>query len=238
MENVEGKIYSLFKARRIAKRTAAGERRGISPWLYYGLGLEDYQGHLLPCWSDERITDHVNDLLSKKKKAYVLDLAGPGQPLREMRLTGGLAVTLGDGRSEEMRNIDNSNNISVLEGDILSKSTWKSIKKWLHFQKSPGFDLILCNPVGGFTYFPCDMNLFYYLGQQAWDLLSSHYGEIYSEIPPIFLDTEDELFESWLVQLEEECNIENSCTRHSFKMIRSPESPSLLPPLDFSKLKK
>jgi len=200
-----------------------------APWGYYGQGLRGYNDHLLWVGSPQKLDGHISERLAQGKKSFAMDLAGPGQVLREMPLAGGLAVTLADRRTDELKGYDQEHNIATLEADILSKHSWIKITDWLKDQGSDGFDLILCNPVAGFKYFPKDENLYYYLIQKTWETLNPDGGTFYGEIPRAFLTTS---VRNWARQLWSQNNIHATYSGVALELIRLPNSPDVLPTLE------
>lgn len=227
IEEKNSLLRPLRKARKDAKLRAARERvNGKKAWGFYGQGVSQYEGAFGSVLSPDCLRDHINERVKQHKKSFALDLAGPGQVLREMfLLSGGLAVTLGDDRSEEQKDKDDSQNITVLAGDILSKRTWKNMEKWLKSQSSEGFDLILCNPVGGFGRFPESPDLFHYLIQHTWQLLNPDGGVFYGA-PSSMVSTL--LLRDWAEQLSNR-GVSARYSAFSIKLTRTPESPSVLP---------
>lgn len=227
IEEKNSLFRSLRYAKKDAKLRAAVERvDGKKAWGFYGQGVSQYEEALTRAFFPYHLRDHISERLLQHKKSFALDLAGPGQVLREMfLLSGGLAVTLGDDRSMKQKDKDDSQNITVLAGDILSKRTWKNMENWLKSQSSEGFDLILCNPVGGFGRFPESPDLFYYLIQQTWQLLNPDDGVFYGA-PSSRVSTL--LLRDWAEQLRNR-GISALYSAFSIKLTRTPESPVILP---------
>lgn len=200
----------------------------VMPWALYNQGLKGYTDVLLDETSPYTLDETVKFKIQEGKPAYAMDLAGPGRVLREMPVTGGLAVTLADKRFDFEREYDDEHDISTLEGDVLSKSTWTQISEWLQRHNSPGFDLVLCAPIAGFMHFPEDLNLYYYLTQKVWERLNPDEGILYGEVPFNFLR---EPVRKWALQLWRDEVAQATYNGIGLELRRLPDSPSVLPPL-------
>lgn len=131
-------------------------------------------------------------------KGLVLDFMGYGQVLRDLPLTGGLAVALGDPRNEQERQYDARRNINFVEGNVLKRSTWNEMQRWLDRQGTGDkkFDLILSRPVRGLDDLTDHKGVNLVLLQRGWQMLSSHNGVLLTQfLKQVF---EPELVDRWV----------------------------------------
>lgn len=210
-----GHFKELLKNRKSAEFGAKSEAKSPG-WGVYNSPAEvgennaSYHQTFEPVFP-QPFSTYLQERKQAGKGTYVMDLMGPGQPLRELPIDKGLAVTLGDSRTDQEKQDDKNKGIDVLglnetnktPGDVLSKATWKKIGDWLQSNGKDGFDLVLCRPVGGLLSLPKDYNIEYWLVNNAWKTLSKDDGTLLLETNPRsgkFLDTT----RSWISQLQEQ----------------------------------
>lgn len=175
------------------------------------------------------------------RKGLVLDFMGYGQVLRELPLTGGLAVALTDPRSKKNKESDTQRNISFVEGNVLRSSTWNEIKNWLAKQETDDqrFDLILSRPVRGLDALTNHHKVSIIILQRLWQLLSSQNGVLLTQFRKEVFDLN--LVNRWVMLLNRTKGIKASlsltrdppCYPGAFKpaisLIKSEGAPEKLP---------
>ena len=168
-------IYrDLREARRIAQEQGERERnsRQRTGWDYYNSSIQSYEDSFRDVVPTS-IQDSIKHRKAQGLPNIVLDLMSPGGTLRDLDIDSGFAVTLGDRRSDTIKKADERKGIDVIEADILTKRCWKEIREWLDEKHVKGFSLILCRPLMGATIIPKDLDLAYFLLNQAWMLLDT-----------------------------------------------------------------
>jgi hypothetical protein len=117
----------------------------------------------------------IVDLVINEEKPVVIDLMSATGALSTLfeklpqRDKLGIAVSLGDSRTDEDIAEDNSLGIEQVVGDIVSSSTWRDIKESLQGRKA---DLIMERSLGGIRTLPCSKLVYLTLLQRAWDILA------------------------------------------------------------------
>lgn len=144
------------------------------------------------------LSSSVEGSRQKTGKGLVLDFMGYGQVLRDLPLTGGLAVALSDPRSEEAKQYDARRNIDFIEGNVFKRSTWNRMQQWLDRQPTEDkkFDLILSRPVRGLDDLTDHKGANIVLLQRGWQMLSSHDGLLLTQfLEQVF---EPDLVDRWV----------------------------------------
>lgn len=174
-----------------------------------------------------------NLLLSRRQHsgrgAVVLDIMGY-MPLGLM-FDGGVGLALGDRRTMEEKESDNKRGVVIITGDVLEKGTWRKVSEWKTNRGIKGFDLIYCRPQSGFKTIPQDPDVYFYLLQNAWNLLSSEGGMMLTQAPYVF----GNLLSEW----QEQVNMTKGVYAETatwgdyieLKLIKNFNAPPLLPAL-------
>lgn len=117
----------------------------------------------------------IQQLLTGKEKPVVVDLmsstgalASLFEKLRQKDKLG-IAVSLGDSRTEEYKAEDEPLGIVQVVGDVVSSSTWRAIDRELKGRKA---DLILERAFGGWNHVPESNRLYLTLFQRTWGILA------------------------------------------------------------------
>ncbi len=86
----------------------------------------------------------------------------------------------------------------VIEGDLYDERAWNDVSSSMESRNIPAFDIAVCAPGGSWGMWerkyplPVFLSVYYPMMQNAYDLLSSDNGVLYTEIPPrIGLSEED-----------------------------------------------
>ena len=174
----------LLFARRVAQGWANKEKSNIAEWTTFNSPIKDYQFYFRDVFHQD-FASFLQSRTKDGKDANVLNLMGQGETLMQLPLQAGLALTLGDGRSDGQKAIDQARNIDVVEGNILFIPTWKAMKKKMEMNGISSFGLILCRPDGGLwpEFIPYVEGLYYRLLNRAWDVLSPDGGVLLTELP-------------------------------------------------------
>lgn len=181
----------------------------------------------------------------------VLDLMGSGSIFVDLPADNKLAVAL---HKRHYFLIDDQRvplpkGLDVIEGDVLSRSTWQRIMEWKEGHTSGnGFDLILCRPNGGLAYTTSNPDVLYFLIEQIYELLNRENGTLYTQLPRS--KTNERIspeIREWLKLLETTEGIKIRFDDNSFhfhdqekwgydyavlRLQRSSESPDQLPKLE------
>lgn len=174
-------------------------------------------------------------------KGFVLDFMGYGQALRDLPLTGGLAVALGDPRNDQERQYDSRRNIDFVVGNVLKRATWNEMQQWLDRQPTEDkkFDLILSRPVRGLDDLTDHKGVNIVLLQRGWQMLSSHDGVLLTQfLEQVF---EPDLVDRWVRLLNKTEGIKASYSlkrnpscepiafRPALAIVKSEDAPVKLP---------
>lgn len=135
----------------------------------------------------------------------------------------GIAVTLVDRRSDEVRRQDAAMNIHHISGDILKKPTWTQIGKVLDGRRA---DLILERALAGLIYIPKDDKLLYLLLNRAWNLLADN-GTMLIQVP-FGYGVENPQSNKWVDYLNQNL-IDARLGQRSLKLVKKSDSPANLP---------
>lgn len=200
-----------------------------------------YQASFAEVLPGGSLTRLVQESRQRTGKAFVLDFMGYGQVLRDLPLTGGLAVALGDPRSEDTKQWDTKRNIAFVEGNVLKKSTWIEMQKWLDKQEAEDkkFDLILSRPVRGLDDLTDNEGVNIVLLQRAWQMLSPHDGVLLTQfLEQVFVP---DLVDRWVRLLNQTEGIKASYSftrnpacepiafRPALSLVKSEGAPAKLP---------
>lgn len=128
-------------------------------WPMYGSGIESYEDSFL--WTGESpISEFLYERKKQNIKSYAVDLASDTTALRNLServlINGGVAVGLSDLRGEGERALDKFLNVEMVKGDLLKRSTWLKIARYMKgIGSSTGrADLIVCRPGAGLLEIP------------------------------------------------------------------------------------
>lgn len=224
-------VREIYAARSFNKKIAHVERgpSSVQPWMYDNSGCADYDEELGVLFGGS-----IEAYAKLRKDTYgslvVMDLMGHGQVLRELPVSAGVALALGDGRDDVTRESDNFKNIDTICGDILSKKTWEKTAEWVRNQKIEGIDIVLCRPIGGYNMLTDDPNIFHYLISNVWSLLSPNNGMLAAEVPVISLPRSRPYLGPWGEMLKSK-GINFWKASSAVRLMRTHDSPDSLPKL-------
>lgn len=230
--NIRRKIKDAISR---GQQIARSEDRGVG-WGVWRSGISLYEEYFRPIFS----TPFVQFLETRKSEGrgtYTLDLMSLGTILRELPIYGGVALGLGDGRSEKEKRQDRAKDVILITGNVLTRKPYRMVKEWIRQKQRDGFDLIICRPYGALThtYIPENKELYYLLLNRAWHLLSRENGLLLTEVP-LFLHSKGGVLtlnemNQWLNTLKEE-SIEVEYKRErALKLVKNHHSPLNLPTL-------
>lgn len=139
----------------------------------------------------------ISDIVSSARREYnlerilALDFMGYGYELSRLPIDRGLAVALGRPPKSKSGELYSEGKVDLLRGDVLRRSTWKSIEEWLETQGSVnGFNLILSRPVRALRVLPQNCDTHMTLLNRAWRLLSNRGGILLTQVSAQVLDHE------------------------------------------------
>lgn len=177
----EFKIAKNVAIERIQKEQRRVEN-GINPWGIYRSHIEEYKKifGMLPDSDPEKI---VEEKTEKGRKVYAADIMSEGQALRDLKqISGGVAVTLGDWRTDEEKEYDAQHNIEVVAGNMLLPSKWNEISKFKKKNHISGFDLLLCRAGSGWGETRITPKLRRLMLERMYHLLSPNGGVLLVEL--------------------------------------------------------
>lgn len=173
-------IYRLERYKELASGMHERERQNVHPWGVWDSDRKSYEYTFRDVFKDS-LPLFLRRRRFAGRGAYVADVMGAGGVLRTLPIDGGLAVTLGDGRSEEQKCEDTESNIKLLEGNVIEKNTWRAVETYLNQKDRPGFDLMLVRPVAGLDYIPQDARLGFTLMSKMWENLNPDGGVLLTQ---------------------------------------------------------
>lgn len=236
----EGIFHELLKARRKAKDIARNEE---SYWITkHG---EQFFSSLDMAITKEDLFKAIEAKHQEGKKVYALGLMGSGEPLIELAnhphgLDRGLAVALSDTRLPDAKQAEDMFHIDFLSdgenpNDLLSPQTWTKINEWLktHTEGQGKFDFIFSRPLAGLAEIPKSPDLYYWLLNNAYTLLSEHDGILVTQTPI----GSNEMVSKYVEGIKGTQGLEaNVYTRISsvypiLKLVKHKEAPAELPKL-------
>lgn len=203
----------------------------LQPWGVYRSRLIYYQSTFGPVLDNKSLGELV--LKKRRPGASALDLMADETVVHEIvdyfRYKNGLAVTLGAPKSELPLGGNPKGNVDLINGDLLTKDTWVKIRRWMNVHSVKGFDLILSRPMGGIYHLTSDSRVHCQLLRNAWSLLRSDGGELLFEIP----SSSGQYFNDYtrVLQASNVGVVYNNRIgeKHVARLIRTPESPRVLP---------
>lgn len=150
------------------------------PWGVYDEGLAR-----LDCIFDVTSEGGLSKFTRKRGRfgqpVFALHLLGGTKSLRDLpRLTGGVAVTLNDFRSGDIRLSDDQKRIELVAEDVLTEKAWAKVTQYLTNQRCPGFDLIYSSPLLGWDVIGLQPEAIWLLLDLAWRVLAEE-GVIFLE---------------------------------------------------------
>ena len=187
MKNRESHFTEVLMARRENKERAIEDK-----WTF------DYTKpggpHAYEVTFQEIIDQPWKDFLIEQKEKQGstagLDFMGGGSCFDNLPIDKKLAIRLLDKIAKGLykpllRN--KLNEVEVIEGDVLSKNTWRKVSAWSEKEtQGRGFDLILSRPIGGLMEaIPRNIDVHYFLIEKLWELLNKDNGILYTQLPVI-----------------------------------------------------
>lgn len=200
-------------------------------WIQYGSGITDYQR----TFSETSGGINIVDFLRGRLSPVVIDLMAPPQTLVSLfkqlpqKSKLGLAVSLGDLRSDEEKRRDDKLNIHQVAGDITQSSAWKAINKELKGKKA---DLIMERALEGLYLIPHHKIFYAIMINKLWKILSEDRGIILMTTP-VFSDYFLERFipiPNWVNHLKDR-GVDAYWSKNSgvLRIVKEAQSPKILP---------
>lgn len=193
---MDDRAIEFKKSLDIAEPYAVAESKGgRPPWIYYGSSLRDYEesyaGLHVPPYFNGDVKEFLTQRRKPGEKITALDLMADAAVVRELRDEGyidqGLAVSLGDGRSQERRSSDAVKGVHQLSGNLLERRTWQSIQSQAQQNgMKQQFDIVLSCSAGGYRTFPEEPYVYFSLLNRIWQLTSPENGLIIVQLPDKF----------------------------------------------------
>lgn len=121
----------------------------------------------------------IKELIQRRQKQgqfRMLDLMSYGAVHKELGVQG-CVVALSDKRREGEEAPVETTGIHLVEGDILCSSTWNKVNKYLETNANlKKFGVILCHPMAGLDYIPSNINVYRYIFNHVYQVLSPDEG--------------------------------------------------------------
>ncbi|HVA96204.1 MAG TPA: hypothetical protein VND99_00990 [Candidatus Acidoferrales bacterium] len=186
---------------------------------------------------EERIKGVLNgksliEIMSQSPVPFILDIFAPSWTLRDAfskmpnapQELGGASVSRTDERTPEERARDRALGIDQWALNLLDPSEWDTLEANMGGKKA---GVILEFGGGGVDFMPRHPLFFTYASQRVWNLLSERNGILVAELPiyahiPHFKETLER------AGIEGDIDTETK-SRDVFYMIKTPDSPSVLP---------
>lgn len=127
--------------------------------------------------------------------SVVIELFSVGCILRIIpgyKLGKGIAVSLGDGRTQSQKQYDSLANISLVEANLITEEGWHSLTCAMENRQA---NLLICDPKGGWSTVPNNINLHLLLLQKMIGLLSSPGTLVINLSTSLFIDGRNSLYD-------------------------------------------
>lgn len=179
-----------LRAASVERALRVEPRYDYDDWKVRDTRQHSYQASFAEVLHGRTLSGLTTESKQRTRKAFVLDLMGYGQVLRGLSIDGGLAVALGDPRSEADKQWGRERNIEFIEGNILRRSAWNKMQRWIDLQGTDDkkFDLILCRAVRGLDDLTDKKEVHIILLQRAWQMLSPNGGTLLTQIQEHLFD--------------------------------------------------
>ncbi len=152
----------------------------------YNSSIEEY-GHWL---GEVNLNNALNNIVDS---SVVADLGSTTKALegisRIKKFSKGIAVSLGDGRSEDMKVYDSVNSIFQLTGDLMNAEVREAVRHEIFEVNINGADLIIARPLGGLQ------SLEFFTIEERYSLLDfvvsllSKDGVLFTEFPQFCIES-------------------------------------------------
>lgn len=158
-------------------------RREVENWVRTSGDVGSYTETFRELLDGKKFSDIVQEGKDGGRKTLVMDLMGYGHVLRDLPVSGGLAVALSDPRNRHTTYEDSLRNISLKTGDVLLGGTWKKIRDWLGDQdvEDKRFNLILFRPIRGIENITNNIDVNFALLRNLWQILNVDNGMIFAQ---------------------------------------------------------
>src|SRR5207253_3616934 len=110
-----------IRAKKVESALRVEPQNDWEGWKVRDARVHPYGASFAEVMPEMSLSHLVESSRQRTGKGLVLDFMGYGQVLRDLPLTGGLAVTLGDPRNEQERQYDTRRNIDFVEGNVLKR---------------------------------------------------------------------------------------------------------------------
>lgn len=206
-------------------------------WKTYNSSIEDYEDTFKDILEGKRIIDFVKD----KPGPVIIDLMSSTKALESLfeqlpqsnKL--GVAVSLEDDRDQEAKMKDKKMGIEHIPGDLGIPETWKRLARKLAGRKA---DLIIERGGMGTAYIPTDERFYGYVLNRIWENISENEGVILIQGTTTHsLRQAGIRFNEWVDLIKgqgvntvfSEGNDNLGFDYAYLKLVRTPQSPAILP---------
>lgn len=224
----------ILKQVRRNQETAKNEEKNAQsnkkPWERFGADHLLYEQKL--GLQPGTLMKLVSDLCVQGITPFGLDVGSDTSALRSLDIPG-VAIGLGETRTQEMIEEDLKHNRYFVKGDVLRRSTWRKLHEVMRAHEiTEGFPLVLEVADGGLTKITGDPNVHFNLAQEMWSVLNPNGGRMFLQ-----MRNNDKFFLSsyplinnlnWITFLRES-GIKASNTGEGIALARQPENPASLP---------
>ncbi len=207
----------ILETRKIAR---AHRDEEDDQWLLDDEGVENFNYFFKNVLFGKKLEDIVRTLRESKGNVAALNVFGGTKVLEDLEIDSGFAIKLKQKRAPEKGS-------KVIEGDVLSKATWREIPDNL--------DLVLSMGRGALYDLPDNANIFYFLINTIWNKMNAS-GSIALFQVPRWMKSD---FESWAKKVSESgvqinyslthADDSDKDTYYAVLLLKDEESPVQLP---------
>ena len=223
-------LKQVRRNQEIAKNEEENARFHKKPWERFGADHLIYEQKLgLQPGTLMKIISHMS---TQGITPFGLDVGSDTSALRSLGIPG-VAIGLGETRTQEMIEEDLNNNRYFVNGDVLRRSTWRRLHDVMRVNGIiKGFPLILEVADGGLTKITRDPNVHFDLAQEMWSVLYPNNGRMFLQMrnnDKFFLSSYPLINNLNWINFLKESGIEASNTGEGIALTRQPENSASLP---------
>jgi len=223
----ENTISELSKAIKIGNDVIelehSRQQQGEKLWYVYGSGLEKYGISFfdLPHGDIQKTV-----AIEKSHPVHVMDVMAEGQILRELKdISGGVALTATDARSEDSKEFDASKNIHLIDGNLVLSTSWNRATDYLKEQHIQGFDIAILRSAGGLDAAQLNtLKIQHLLASRMWERINPDGGILLFQ----YSRKTKQSIQTWIQKLEG-MKYEVYDNGDAFEIVRHKENGSRLP---------
>lgn len=223
--------YGVLSDLRSARRTARSEQKGRKPWGFVGSRFSEYVNsnfYSLIDANGRSVWRQIGALSEESSEpTYALDIGADVTAIEDLvnqkLVVGGAAISLG------MANSSRRDSVTAINGNILTKKTWRQLDSWMQTQPTRHFGTIFSRMYAGIDTIPATPDVYYWLANQVWTRLSPSHGIAFIQSPD-YLGEYTTAYHDFLKSLGNP-TINFTISHHgtAFRLERFPGAPEDLP---------